>query len=216
MKKNLVFVLILSIFFITGCSSEKEKTPEYEENNNVVEQEVIEGDISTQTHAWETYEIIINGSVIQLNKTRLESLLDIGFKVDQKSIGTDEVLANDHMSFMLIPNDKSEGTPYHQVGIANDRDSSQKIENGIVISFSSYGYEGATEATILPKNITIGSNESDVINAYGEANTITVYGDQKTIYYISKDNKVALNIEIKDGKVSFLGIGYILNPYAVS
>jgi len=227
MKKMSILMLLLVLILVTGCSSKDEKKLTNDEIENVSEEtekvedsynyETIDGDVSTQTHAWETLKFTVNGETIKLNETRLNTLLDIGYTIDDMSVGAYEVEAKEHKSVYLITNNKNSDSSWDynsQINIANEKDTAQKVNDCLIIGFSCYNQEEAEKVIIFPENITFGSTETEIIAAYGEANTIIIFDNSKTMYYLSEDNKTILNIGIKNGKVIFLSIGYALNPYA--
>lgn len=230
MKKQVAMLFFVSILLLTGCETgtKKEDTakPEKEVSNNTVEKKVksqnyekLEGDLSTQTRIWETFEMTINETNIKLNETRLQELLDIGYALDDTYSKPKEVQPKDHAEFLINPGIEDTNLESYQyfiqVNVANEKDTVQNVKDCLVTGLAHRNDAEKYKEILLPGNISMDSSEQDIIDAYGEPNTTLVYDNGfKDISYICKDNKVILRFEMEDGKINFFSIAYGLNPYA--
>lgn len=159
---------------------------------------VTSGDVSTQTHAWETMKVVIDGNEITVGETNLQTLLDMGYVVDEEYYeAADELEEYDSEYLTLLKGDIS-----LSVSVDNLGESTIKLNEGIITNISGY-----TENIVIPANIKIGSSKEEVLTAYGEANTIDTSYIESWDYEMFNDNVSAfLTLYFEDEKVSDIDI----------
>lgn len=159
---------------------------------------VTSGDISSQTHAWETMKVVIDGNEITVGETNLQTLLDMGYVVDEEYYEVaDELEEYDSEYLTLLKGDIS-----LNVSVDNLGKSTIKLNEGIITNIS-----GSTENIVLPANIKIGSSKEEVLAAYGEANTIDNSYIVSWDYEMFNENISAfLTLYFEDEKVSDMNI----------
>lgn len=232
MKTKLLAVFLVALILLTGCQtppaeetapSQKEEvsseTSSVEEKVKSENYEKIDGDPSTQTRLWESFEMTINDTKIKLNETRLQELLNIGYSLEDTYNSPTDVKPKDHAEFLINPGienpDLDSYQDYIQVNVANEKDTTETVEDCLVTGLAHRADVNEYKEVVLPGNIAINSTEEEIIAAYGEPNTTLVYENGfKDLSYICKDNKVLLRLELADGKLTFISMAYTLNPYA--
>lgn len=159
---------------------------------------VTSGDVSTQTHAWETMKVVIDGNEITVGETNLQTLLDMGYVVDEEYYeAADELEEYDSEYLTLLKGDIS-----LSVSVDNLGESTIKLNEGIITNISGY-----TENIVIPANIKIGSSKEEVLTAYGEANTIDTSYIESWDYEMYNENMSAfLTLYFEDEKVSDIDI----------
>lgn len=159
---------------------------------------VTSGDVSTQTHAWETMKVVVDGNEITVGETNLQTLLDMGYVVDEEYYeAADELEEYDSEYLTLLKGDIS-----LSVSVDNLGESTIKLNEGIITNISGY-----TENIVIPANIKIGSSKEEVLTAYGEANTIDTTYIESWDYEMYNENMSAfLTLYFEDEKVSDIDI----------
>lgn len=160
--------------------------------------DVTSGDVSTQTHAWETMKVVLDGNEITVGETKLQTLLDMGYVVDEEYYeAADELEEYDSEYLTLLKGDIS-----LSVSVDNLGESTIKLNEGIITNIS-----GSTENIVIPANIKIGSSKEEVLTAYGEANTIDTSYIESWDYEMFNENISAfLTLYFEDEKVSDIDI----------
>lgn len=156
------------------------------------------GDISTQTHAWETMKVVLDGNEITLGETKLQTLLDMGYVIDTEYYEVaDELEEYDTEYLSLLKGDIS-----LSVSVENLGESTIKLNEGVITNLSS-----DTENIVLPANIKVGSSKEEVLAAYGEANSIDTSYLEYWNYEMYNENMSAyLTLNFEDEKVSDINI----------
>lgn len=159
---------------------------------------VTSGDVSTQTHAWETMKVVVDGNEITVGETNLQTLLDMGYVVDEEYYeAADELEEYDSEYLTLLKGDIS-----LSVSVDNLGESTIKLNEGIITNIS-----GSTENIVIPANIKIGSSKEEVLTAYGEANTIDTSYIESWDYEMFNENVSAfLTLYFENEKVSDINI----------
>lgn len=159
---------------------------------------VTSGDVSTQTHAWETMKVVVDGNEITVGETNLQTLLDMGYVVDEEYYeAADELEEYDSEYLTLLKGDIS-----LSVSVDNLGESTIKLNEGIITNISGY-----TENIVIPANIKIGSSKEEVLTAYGEANTIdTTYIESWDYEMYNENTSAFLTLYFEDEKVSDIDI----------
>lgn len=159
---------------------------------------VTTGDVSTQTHAWETMKVVLDGNEITVGETNLQTLLDMGYVIDTEYYeAADELEEYDSEYLTLLKGDIS-----LSVSVDNLGESTIKLNEGIITNIS-----GSTENIVIPANIKIGSSKEEVLTAYGEANTIDTSYIESWDYEMYNENVSAfLTLYFEDEKVSDINI----------
>lgn len=156
------------------------------------------GDTSTQTHAWETMKVVLDGNEITLGETKLQTLLDMGYVIDTEYYEVaDELEEYDTEYLSLLKGDIS-----LSVSVENLGESTIKLNEGVITDLS-----GDTENIVLPANIKVGSSKEEVLAAYGEANSIDTSYLEYWNYEMYNENMSAyLTLNFEDEKVSDINI----------
>ncbi|NCC54076.1 MAG: hypothetical protein EOM11_01140 [Erysipelotrichia bacterium] len=165
-----------------------------------IDENVVEGDISTQTHAWENCQVIIDGTQIVLKESSLQSLLDAGYTIDESFEKVEEKIEKFGYAYLTLLKDDDE----LYVSLDNLSEKDILLKDGIISSIST---NTSSKAHSLPANISIGSSKQDVLVAYGQANLMDTSYQEMWEYENDDDQYKTLNLYFEEDRLVSFSIG---------
>lgn len=156
------------------------KNGSIEENDNIME-----GNITTQTHVWEDMDILMNGELITVGETTLQQLLDLGYQVQGEY---ENQLGGYNNAFLMM--EKGEQIVY--ISLVNNSDKKRKIEKCVLDSI----YIDQDCGNVEVKGIRVGSTIEEVKAIFGEANTMMEYEDSLHWDYEVEEDTCYRNLSI--------------------
>lgn len=206
MKKGFILMVFAVLFLVSGCHSKKETTSL--ENS------------SEQTSSWQTSTIVFKGKTIKLKETKVQSVISLGYLISEKTTGSPNLEPQAKETFTLS-NHQSVTKETITLTVVNNSSTAKKAEDCVIIGFgfesNGYSHDKPEQLTFFPKNITIGSTQSDIIKAYGEPQSKSTPEDKhqrhKVLSYLSSDNTMKLIVTIENDRVSNVVYGYTSNPF---
>lgn len=163
------------------------------------EEEVSYGDVSTQTHAWESMIVAFDGIEVNVGETTLQTLLDAGYKVDESYDEAPKKIGGEDYEYISVKKDGNE----FSLTLYNANEKAISLSEGVITYISCYSPTGFT----LPNGITLGSSKEDVLNAYGEANSMYSEYLESWEYDAEGDLYKSLTIYFTDGIVDNINLG---------